>query len=81
MRDVHGLHVIGVIPVRGLWGVGWSNQCVGLGAIKGSLGVICVYVGVNGSFFRERRKEVQYPLIELGCCLVYGARSRSACQS
>ena len=48
------------------------KQRVGLGTIECSLGVFLVYVGVEGRAFVDWRKGVQFFLIELGSCSVWG---------
>ena len=54
------------------------KQGVGLGAIEVSSGVLCVDVGAKRGAIWEGGQGVQFPLVELGGCLVGGASSLSA---
>ena len=54
------------------------KQSVGLGALEVSSGVLCVDVGAERGTIWEGGQGVQFPLVELGGCLVRGASSLSA---
>ena len=54
------------------------KQSVGLGALEVSSGVLCVDVGAERGTIWEGGQGVQFPLVELGGCLVGGMRSLSA---
>ena len=59
---------------------GWADpkQSVGLGVFEVSSGVLCVDVGAKRGAIWEGGQGVQFPLVELGGCLVGGMRSLSA---
>ena len=48
------------------------KQCVGFGTVECSLGVCCVYVGAEGCVVGEWGKGVQFSLVDLACCSVWG---------
>ena len=57
------------------------KQRVGFGTVECSLGVCIIYVGARGCIVVEWEEEVQFFLVELSNCSVWGGRSRSASQS
>ena len=69
VRGVHGLHVVGVVPVREPRGEGGVSHAVSLVRRYRVLSVcrFCV-CGCRGMSFRGVGKGVQFSLIELSWC-------------
>ena len=78
---MHGLRVVGVVLVWGLWWEAEFYLRVGFGTVECSLGVCSVNVGAEGCVVGEWREGIQFSLVELGNCSVWGDSSRSARRS